>query len=340
MPVSRRVWLGRLPPFPVVGCGWYSFNAASGGTAVSHPPQTSHRPGTHPDDHTAPQPHLERGHPGNGAPGKGGGLVGWALSQPLLQFFGPLLTGLLYLALLTWGLSLVTHRGWVELQRGLRTVSLRLRQFAVRVAPTLPAINPAPPRSAAPTPAPLPGVAPLTHPQDELVIMDDTAAMPQTGSARRDKQLPPLTLLEEGGAVALTPAEIEDKKQKIEQTLRDFGLPATVIQIRRGPAVTQFGVQPGYVEKPGPDGTIKPHKVRVGRSRRCSGTWRWRWPCSGCACRRPCPARGWWGSRCRMMKRPLFACVPSSNHKPLPRPGRRSLWPWGRTFPARRSPLT
>lgn len=197
--------------------------------------------------------------------GKGGGLVGWALSQPLLQFFGPLLTGLLYLALLTWGLSLVTHRGWVELQHGLRTVSLRLRQFAVRVAPTLPAINPAPPRSAAPTPAPLPGVAPLTHPQDELVIMDDTAAMPQTGSARRDKQLPPLTLLEEGGAVALTPAEIEDKKQKIEQTLRDFGLPATVIQIRRGPAVTQFGVQPGYVEKPGPDGTIKPHKVRVGQ---------------------------------------------------------------------------
>ncbi len=38
-----------------------------------------------------------------------------------------------------------------------------------------------------------------------------------------------------------------------------------MIEVRRGPAVTQFGVEPGYVERPGPDGELKQQKVRVGQ---------------------------------------------------------------------------
>jgi S-DNA-T family DNA segregation ATPase FtsK/SpoIIIE len=45
--------------------------------------------------------------------------------------------------------------------------------------------------------------------------------------------------------------------------LLDFGLPAKVVEVRRGPAVTQFGVEPGYVERPGPDGVLRQQKVRV-----------------------------------------------------------------------------
>ena len=52
---------------------------------------------------------------------------------------------------------------------------------------------------------------------------------------------------------------------RIEETLHDFGLPARVVEVRRGPAVTQFGVEPGYVERPGPDGELKQQKVRVGQ---------------------------------------------------------------------------
>jgi S-DNA-T family DNA segregation ATPase FtsK/SpoIIIE len=63
----------------------------------------------------------------------------------------------------------------------------------------------------------------------------------------------------------LTPEQIDAKKTTIEQTLLDFGLPAQVTEIRRGPAVTQFGVQPGYIERAGPDGELKQHKVRVGQ---------------------------------------------------------------------------
>ena len=59
--------------------------------------------------------------------------------------------------------------------------------------------------------------------------------------------------------------EVEWKSRRIEETLQDFGLPARVVEVRRGPAVTQFGVEPGYVERPGPDGELKQQKVRVGQ---------------------------------------------------------------------------
>jgi S-DNA-T family DNA segregation ATPase FtsK/SpoIIIE len=98
---------------------------------------------------------------------------------------------------------------------------------------------------------------------DELVIIEDAAAGVAPRLHRRDRRLPPMTVLEEGGSLALAPEEIDLKKQIIEQTLADFGLPATVSEVRRGPAVTQFGVTPGYVERSGPDGTTKQYKVRV-----------------------------------------------------------------------------
>ena len=67
--------------------------------------------------------------------GQGGGLIGWALSEPLRDFFGPLLTSLLYVSLLAYGLALVTGFGWNDLLQGLNTLSLRLRLWAQRIAP-------------------------------------------------------------------------------------------------------------------------------------------------------------------------------------------------------------
>jgi S-DNA-T family DNA segregation ATPase FtsK/SpoIIIE len=67
-------------------------------------------------------------------------------------------------------------------------------------------------------------------------------------------------VLQEGDDV-----EIARNKQIIERTLADFGIPAEVTQILRGPAVTQYGVLPGYVERAGPDGELKQQKVRIGQ---------------------------------------------------------------------------
>ncbi|MCA9970623.1 MAG: DNA translocase FtsK, partial [Anaerolineales bacterium] len=191
--------------------------------------------------------------------GRGGGLVGWALSDPLLVFLGPLLTGLLYFGLLAWALALLTGFSWEDARRWLQGLSAELHSFGQQIAPPEPEPAPAPP-------PPQPRLTITVPPApDELVIIDNAAQDAPAAPGRRPKELPPLTLLEEGGVTPLTPEEIDDKKQRIEQTLRDFGLPATVTQIRRGPAVTQFGVEPGYVEKTGPDGVPKPHKVRVGQ---------------------------------------------------------------------------
>ena len=82
---------------------------------------------------------------------------------------------------------------------------------------------------------------------------------------RRDRRLPPLSLLEKGSTTQLDDGEVTRKKAIIEETLADFGIPAEVTQIRRGPAVTQYGVLPGYIEKTGPDGEIKQSKVRIGQ---------------------------------------------------------------------------
>jgi S-DNA-T family DNA segregation ATPase FtsK/SpoIIIE len=67
--------------------------------------------------------------------------------------------------------------------------------------------------------------------------------------------------LNEPEGPALTDKEILEKSQIIEETLKQFGLPVEVTEVRVGPTVTQFGVSPGFVERSGTGG----RKVRVGQ---------------------------------------------------------------------------
>ncbi len=79
----------------------------------------------------------------------------------------------------------------------------------------------------------------------------------------RDPRLPPLTLLMDELPEAPDEKHIADTGALIEQTLAEFGLPARVIGYRIGPTITQYAVEPGYTEKPGPDGEMTQQKVRV-----------------------------------------------------------------------------
>ena len=200
--------------------------------------------------------------------GLGGGLVGWALSEPLLELIGPFLTWLLYLVGLLWGVALVFKFGWVNLLESLNHISIRLRRAGERVAP---------PARVKPVAVPIKVVEketavsiPVPLPQNnqtqanELIIIDDSANYDIGSSlSRRDKRLPAIDILDEGSPAIMSPGEIDEKKRIIEATLADFHLPAQVIEIQRGPAITQFGVEPGYTEKPGPDGEMKRQKVRI-----------------------------------------------------------------------------
>lgn len=195
--------------------------------------------------------------------GKAGGLVGWALAEPLLDFLGPLLTGLFYVGIFVWGFALLVGFRWEDLRRTLHGLSQRLRVWSLRVAPAARPATPVQERPQPSPPAPQPTPPPRRlHAQPPLVQQASPALAPPT---KRDRRLPPYSLLDKGRDSSLSDSEIQKKKQVIEHTLADFGIPAAVTQIRHGPAVTQYGVQPGYIERTGANGEVKQHKVRVGQ---------------------------------------------------------------------------
>ena len=190
--------------------------------------------------------------------GRAGGLIGWALASPLLDFLGVLLTPFLYLNILLWGVALMLRLGWDDVSRALSTVSASLQQLAdaVEPAPRPPAPPPSP--SSPVVPAPQVATSGVKRAADTAPSQEKPA---QTGEP--DQRLPSINILQKGTVISLSDEEIERKKAIIEQTLEDFGLKGTVTEIRRGPSVTQFGVTPGYLERTGPDGEPKLKKIRV-----------------------------------------------------------------------------
>ncbi|MFW6183117.1 MAG: DNA translocase FtsK, partial [Chloroflexota bacterium] len=182
--------------------------------------------------------------------GQAGGLVGWALAAPLLDFLGPLLTATLYATLFVWGAALVARVSWGDVLEALSGLSALFRQWASELEP--------PPRPPQPATA--------TRARQPLLIDDSPRApQPPVPAGAPDPRLPPMRLLEKGAVINMTDEEIRHKKEVIEQTLLDFGLRGEVTEIRRGPSVTQFGVTPGYLPGTGPDGEPLMKKVRVSR---------------------------------------------------------------------------
>lgn len=109
--------------------------------------------------------------------------------------------------------------------------------------------------------APQPGTAPQAAAQQ-------TSTNPAVPEMRADLQsrradLPPLDLLLDDQELRPDEEKIQETAGLIEHTLSEFGVPARVIGHRVGPTVTQFAVEPGFTEKPVPDGEIIRQKVRV-----------------------------------------------------------------------------
>jgi len=83
---------------------------------------------------------------------------------------------------------------------------------------------------------------------------------------QREWRLPNyLEILEESAESEINQHEIRERVHRIEETLAHFGVPAKVLEVNQGPTITQFGVEPGFVEQKGPDG--KTHRVKVKVSR-------------------------------------------------------------------------
>jgi S-DNA-T family DNA segregation ATPase FtsK/SpoIIIE len=94
-------------------------------------------------------------------------------------------------------------------------------------------------------------------------VDSSSAVITRTKAPKRDKRLPSLELLDNSDLRRPVQKDIDETASIIVKTLKEFGVPVTVVGAKVGPSVTQYQVEPGFVEKPGPDGASKQWKVRV-----------------------------------------------------------------------------
>jgi DNA segregation ATPase FtsK/SpoIIIE, S-DNA-T family len=196
--------------------------------------------------------------------GGGGGLIGWGisfcLSYLLSRFWQavmllPLTCGLFWYGL---DLSFDTIRDWVQRDADRRDPPTRVREkrnsFATSASVDMAAHQA--------FEKPVRAIIPREFRKDlkpPPIPKEKTKPI----KIRRDKKLPPLETFELGELNAPGIREINHIGGVIEKTLAEFGVPARVISYRTGPTVTQFGVEPGFVEKSGSEGDIRRAKVRV-----------------------------------------------------------------------------
>ena len=188
--------------------------------------------------------------------GKGGGKIGWAVAV----FAGELASGSAgWLLALFGGAALAVALGlrWQQLLFGLISLQGRLgnAQGDARPRPVRGR------RQASPQDNSRRIVRSRGKEQGYTVAVDYHKRTPE--QRRRSTLLPPLQLLGEGETLRPSESEINRNAQIIEHTLQEFGVPAEVVDFRVGPAVTQFAVQPGFVEKTSKDGSVRRNKVRV-----------------------------------------------------------------------------
>jgi S-DNA-T family DNA segregation ATPase FtsK/SpoIIIE len=203
--------------------------------------------------------------------GMDGGVVGWGLAELLRRLFEPLgLTGMVWRALLL-GLLLLFC-----LAAGLGLFG-RLTVWARKASPTATQGDAAYGLGAVMSEAPLPGAE--AQAQAAAGARKRRAALPpqfrknfriepEEGGASapttpRSERLPPLELLVNEQFNRPDERNINLAAGLIEKTLAEFGIPAKVIGFQVGPTVTQFAVEPGYVEKDKANGEGDPNRQKV-----------------------------------------------------------------------------
>ena len=186
--------------------------------------------------------------------GEGGGAIGWGLLTLALPLMGRAGAGVIFVALMAIGLTIAFTIPWVAWSQ---TLAARLRARFNRTP-----IGAEPPAAVDESAAIDAPAQEISSPPDQAPVTA-AAVKPKRKKIKRDRNLPPLNLLEEHTLLTITETEIQRKSDLIEETLRQFGLEVKVVRVSQGPAVTQFGVEPGYVERPGPEGEARKQKVRV-----------------------------------------------------------------------------
>jgi S-DNA-T family DNA segregation ATPase FtsK/SpoIIIE len=217
--------------------------------------------------------------PGSGsraaaAVGAGGGYLGWSIQYVLWRAIGDLGSLFtLFLALAAALLLIVNRQPADLLAAGLGLWSGLTAWYRLRRVPVGGGLPPAQSaaangslleRLADPVLRPRPTPAP---PRTEPAVARPPQGGPLSLRARgigsmHEWRLPALAeILEEGKEQELSDVELRTKAHLIEQTLQHFGVNARVVEVNQGPTVTQFGVEPGFIERKDAKGRV------VGRSK-------------------------------------------------------------------------
>lgn len=199
--------------------------------------------------------------------GGGGGFVGWSLGALLDGLLGKWLTGLVFIIIGLAGLGFL-----LNLERGepalsapepLATLAQPVPKPAatpIRAHPPVEALEPAE------APAPAQPKKAKKQPDPKPAMTEEQARQAAVKAAeQRVLPLPPIELLAPATVVPEQQANVRYQAQVIEETLQGFGVPAEVVEINRGPTVTQFGVKPGIVTKKLANGMVLEQRVRVSK---------------------------------------------------------------------------
>ncbi len=202
----------------------------------------------------------------NAEAGLDGGVIGWGLAEIIGAVLPPFIS--IFILFLLLIIFLITGLG-------LGTWLSKTTQKLLGGAPqtdigdlTAPAVSVAPAQSNEPIPPPTNAtkkkpirVAPEFRKQFRIEEQDDTSS----DAPPRSDKLPPVDILITGKGSRPDERHINQRAGLIEQTLAEFGVPAKVIGFQVGPTVTQFQVEPGFIEKPGAseEEIARQRKVRV-----------------------------------------------------------------------------
>lgn len=201
------------------------------------------------------------------AEGQGGGLVGWGIGWLFARLLPPpadaFALGSLFVCGLFFSLNITADRlahlvEWIQSQGFHADEPDRAAAKSVGDLSNAPVTTRALDSQAAKRPKPK-----LTAGERVRVPVETTADEYKPKPKKRDRRLPGLDMLDDGDLRRPAQRDIDTSASIIVKTLKEFGVPVNVVGAKVGPSVTQFQIEPGFVEKPGPDGVSKQWKVRV-----------------------------------------------------------------------------
>ncbi|NIV36066.1 MAG: DUF87 domain-containing protein, partial [Anaerolineae bacterium] len=205
------------------------------------------------------------------AQGDGGGYLGYAMSNLLVSALGTPAAVLVLVTLSIIGLMMVfgvwLDDVWFALKRAARSMPDRQSLSPTKLLNSrlLTRSNLLPRREQLPLEVP-PPESPHASQTTQTLTQPQGSVFPRIIGGEQTWHLPPIDeILESAPEQDLSQSEIRERVRIIEDTLSSFGVPAKVIEVNQGPTVTQFGVEPGYLERRESGGRVKRSKIKVSK---------------------------------------------------------------------------